>query len=164
MKNLEFARMDYLTKIWNRRYTEELIQKRIRENKKGTFILFDIDRFKMVNDSYGHLTGDDLLIKISESVGQHLGEADVFGRLGGDEFVLWLAGSGDKETDKMRIWEIFESTKFRYSENEVDMDIHCSAGVVFLDDDITCFEEMYSKADKAMYQAKGAGRNTIVIA
>lgn len=164
MKNLEFARTDYLTKIWNRRYTEELIQKRIRENKKGTFILFDIDRFKTVNDSYGHLTGDDLLIKISESVGQHLGEADVFGRLGGDEFVLWLAGSGDKETDKMRIWEIFESTKFRYSENEVDMDIHCSAGVVFLDDDITCFEEMYSKADKAMYQAKGAGRNTIVIA
>lgn len=164
MKNLEFARTDYLTKIWNRRYTEELIGKRIRERKTGIFILFDIDKFKSVNDSYGHLTGDDLLIKISESVGEHLGEGDVFGRLGGDEFVLWLAGSGDKEADKLRIWEIFESTKFRYSEHEVDMDIHCSAGVVFYDDDVTCFEELYSKADKAMYQAKGAGRNTIVIA
>ncbi len=164
MKNLEFARTDYLTKIWNRRYTEELVAKRIRDNKKGIFILFDIDKFKFVNDSYGHLTGDDLLIKISESVGKHLGEEDVFGRLGGDEFILWLAGSDDKEADKIRIWEIFESTKFRYSEKEVDMDIHCSAGVVFFDDEATCFEELYDKADKAMYQAKGAGRNTIVIA
>lgn len=164
MKNLEFARTDYLTKIWNRRYTEELVEKRIRDNKKGIFILFDIDKFKTVNDSYGHLTGDDLLIKISESVGKHLGPEDVFGRLGGDEFVLWLSGSDDKEADKMRIWEIFESTKFRYSEKEVNMDIHCSAGVVFFDDEATGFEELYDKADKAMYQAKGAGRNTIVIA
>lgn len=164
MKNLEFARTDYLTKIWNRRYTEELVEKRIRDNKKGIFILFDIDKFKTVNDSYGHLTGDDLLIKISESVGKHLGPEDVFGRLGGDEFVLWLSGSDDKEADKMRIWEIFESTKFRYSEKEVSMDIHCSAGVVFFDDEATGFEELYDKADKAMYQAKGAGRNTIVIA
>lgn len=164
MKNLEFARTDYLTKIWNRRYTEELVEKRIRDNKKGIFILFDIDKFKTVNDSYGHLTGDELLIKISESVGKHLGPEDVFGRLGGDEFVLWLSGSDDKEADKMRIWEIFESTKFRYSEKEVNMDIHCSAGVVFFDDEATGFEELYDKADKAMYQAKGAGRNTIVIA
>lgn len=164
MKNLEFARTDYLTKIWNRRYAEELIEKRLREDKKGIFILFDIDKFKNVNDSYGHLTGDDLLIKISESVGKHLGENDVFGRLGGDEFVLWLSAGDDAETDKMRVWEIFESTKFRYSERNVDMEIHCSAGVVFADETMNGFEELYDKADKAMYQAKGAGRNTIVIA
>lgn len=164
MKNLEFARTDFLTKIWNRRYTEELINRRIMENKKGIFILFDIDKFKNVNDSYGHLTGDDLLIKISESVTEKLCDGDVFGRLGGDEFVLWLMGSKDKEADKNRIWEIFESTKFHYSEKDVDMEIHCSAGVVFFNDETACFDELYAKADKALYQAKGAGRNTIVIA
>lgn len=164
MKNLEFARTDYLTRIWNRRYTEELIDRRIRESKNGIFMLFDIDKFKNVNDSYGHITGDDLLVKISENVGKHLGETDVFGRLGGDEFVLWLSCSDDKEADKVRIWEIFESTKFRYSEKEVEMDIHCSAGVVFVEEDEMCFEQLYEKADKAMYQAKGAGRNTMVIA
>ena len=84
--------------------------------------------------------------------------------LGGDEFVLWLAGSGDKDADKMRIWEVFESTKFHYTENNLDVNVHCSAGVVFFDDKASCFEELYKKADKAMYQAKGAGRNTIVIA
>ena len=164
MKNLEFARTDFLTKIWNRRYTEELIGKQIRENGKGIFILFDIDKFKTVNDSYGHITGDDLLKKISENVADKLGNNDVFGRLGGDEFVLWLSGSDDKEADKNRVWEIFESTKFRYREKDVEMDIHCSAGVVFLDDNTMSFEELYDRADKAMYQAKGAGRNTIVIA
>lgn len=164
MKNIEFARIDFLTKIWNRRYTEELIGKKIREDKKGIFILFDIDKFKMVNDSYGHITGDDLLIKISENVADKLGSGDIFGRLGGDEFVLWLTGSGDKEADKNRIWEIFESTKFRYREKDIEMDIHCSAGVVFFDDEALGFDELYAKADKAMYQAKGAGRNTIVIA
>ena len=162
MKNLEFARTDYLTRIWNRRYAEELIEKRICDNKNGIFILFDIDKFKNVNDAYGHITGDDLLVKISEKVGEHLKESDVFGRLGGDEFVLWLSGTGDKDADKMRVWEIFESTKFRYSEKDVDMDIHCSAGVVFIDGE-TAFDELYKKADKAMYQAKGAGRNTMVI-
>lgn len=164
MKNLEFARTDFLTKIWNRRYAEELIGKQIRENGKGIFILFDIDKFKTVNDSYGHITGDDLLKKISENVADKLGNNDVFGRLGGDEFVLWLSGSDDKEADKNRVWEIFESTKFRYREKDVEMDIHCSAGVVFLDDNTMSFEELYDRADKAMYQAKGAGRNTIVIA
>ena len=164
MKNLEFARKDFLTKIWNRRYTEELIKKQITEHKNGIFILFDIDKFKSVNDFYGHITGDDLLIKISESVAHKLTAKDIFGRLGGDEFVLWLAGSGDVEADKNRIWEIFESTKLHYSEKDVEMDIHCSAGVVFLDENPTDFDELYAKADKAMYQAKGAGRNTIVIA
>ena len=164
MKNLEFARTDFLTKIWNLRYAEELIGKQIRENGKGIFILFDIDKFKTVNDSYGHITGDDLLKKISENVADKLGNNDVFGRLGGDEFVLWLSGSDDKEADKNRVWEIFESTKFRYREKDVEMDIHCSAGVVFLDDNTMSFEELYDRADKAMYQAKGAGRNTIVIA
>ena len=96
-------------------------------------------------------------------VEKHLGKTDVFGRLGGDEFVLWLAGSGDKDADKMRIWEVFESTKFHYTENNLDVNVHCSAGVVFFDDKASCFEELYKKADKAMYQAKGAGRNTIVI-
>lgn len=164
MQNLEFARTDYLTGIWNRRYTEELIEERIRNNKEGIFILFDIDKFKEINDSCGHMTGDDLLVKVSKSVEKHLGEMDVFGRLGGDEFVLWLAGSGDKDADKIRIWELFESTKCHYVEKNMDMSVHCSAGVVFVDDEATGFEELYEKADKAMYQAKGAGRNTIVIA
>lgn len=164
MKNLEFARTDYLTHIWNRRYTEELIEEKIKNDKDGIFILFDIDKFKSVNDSYGHMTGDDLLVKISSKVTDKLCDGDVFGRLGGDEFVLWLSGSGDKEADKMRVWEIFESTKFQHVEKNVEMDIHCSAGVVFVDDCIKDFEEIYARADKAMYQAKDAGRNTIVIA
>lgn len=164
MKNLEFARTDYLTGICNRRYTEELIGERIENKKNGIFMLFDIDKFKDINDSYGHMTGDELLIKMSENVGKYLGEADVFGRLGGDEFILWLEGSDDSEADKTRIWEIFENTKFHHADKDVDIHVHCSAGAVFFSGETTNFDELYEKADKAMYQAKGAGRNSIVIA
>ena len=164
MKNLEFARTDYLTGICNRRYTEEIIGERIENKKNGIFILFDIDKFKDINDTFGHITGDELLIKMSQKVGKHLGKLDIFGRLGGDEFILWLEGSEDVEADKARIWEVFESTKFRHTDEDVDIQVHSSAGVVFYSGEDTSFEELYEKADKAMYQAKGAGRNSIVIA
>ena len=163
MKNLEFARKDYLTGICNRRYTEELIGERIENKKNGIFILFDIDKFKEINDSYGHITGDEVLVEMSKSVGKYLDEMDVFGRLGGDEFVLWLEGTDDVESDKTRIWEVFESTKVRHTDEDVDIQVHSSAGVVFYSGEDTSFEELYEKADKAMYQAKGAGRNSIVI-
>lgn len=163
MNNLEFARTDYLTQIWNRRYTEELIEDRIDKFKEGIFVLFDVDKFKTVNDSYGHITGDDLLVKISANVKEKLKEDDVFGRLGGDEFVVYLKRSGDEDADKKRVLDVFGATKFHYQERDVEMDIHCSAGVVFFDNRSMTFDELYERADKAMYQAKNAGRDTIVI-
>lgn len=163
MNNLEFARTDYLTQIWNRRYTEELIEDRIDKFKEGIFVLFDVDKFKTVNDSYGHITGDDLLVKISANVKEKLKEDDVFGRLGGDEFVVYLKRSGDEDADKKRVLDVFGATKFHYQERDVEMDIHCSAGVVFFDNRGMTFDKLYERADKAMYQAKNAGRDTIVI-
>lgn len=163
MNNLEFARTDYLTHTWNRRYTEELIEERIEKFREGIFVLFDVDKFKTVNDSYGHITGDDLLVKISANVKEKLQEDDVFGRLGGDEFVVYLKRSGDEEVDKKRVLDVFRTTKFHYKEKDVEMDIHCSAGVVFFVDRTMTFDKLYERADKAMYEAKSAGRDTIVI-
>lgn len=163
LNNIEYARTDYLTQIWNRRYTEELVESKIKQNGKGIFILFDVDKFKKVNDSFGHITGDDLLVKISSKVKGKLQEDDVFGRLGGDEFVVYLKRSGDEIADKKRILDIFNSTKFHYCEKGVEMDIHCSAGVVIFDEKDICFDKLYERADKAMYEAKQSGRDTMVI-
>ncbi len=159
MRNLEFARRDSLTQLWNRRYTKELIESRIRADGHGVFVLVDIDHFKEVNDTYGHITGDHLLTRISDNMTKKLNSRDVLGRLGGDEFVVYISCTGDEEKDKQHIMEVVAATKFHYTEDELDMDIHCSAGaVIFNNPDIT-FGELYEAADRVMYKAKEAGRD-----
>lgn len=162
MKNIMFARVDALTQIWNRRYTEELINKKIKNSGQGIFIIFDVDNFKTVNDLYGHLTGDDLLKKIAESISKNLSEEEVVGRLGGDEFVMYLSG-GDTKEDMEHVSDVLNTIRFSYSENGISMDIHCSAGVTFVKDKNVKFDTLYKEADKALYEAKRAGRNTFRI-
>lgn len=158
MTNIMYAQVDSLTQIWNRRYTEELICKRIKSTGNGLFIIFDIDNFKNVNDIFGHMTGDELLRKISHIVSEKATEDDVFGRLGGDEFVLYL--SGDSSESLIRFDAIFENMKFDYYENDNKIDIHCSAGAAVISNAELTFNDLYEAADKVLYEAKRAGKNT----
>ncbi len=158
MTNIMYARIDSLTQIWNRRYAEELISKRIKANGNGIFVIFDIDNFKSVNDIFGHMTGDELLKKISRIVSEKVTEEDVFGRLGGDEFVLYL--SGDRNNCINRFSEIIENMKFDYYENDNQIEIHCSAGVAIVTDKELTFNHLYEAADKVLYEAKRMGKNT----
>ena len=161
MTNIMYARVDALTQIWNRRYSEELIGKRIKSNGNGLFVIFDIDNFKNVNDIYGHMTGDELLRKISHIVSERAVEDDVFGRLGGDEFVLYLSGP---YADSMnRFTMIMENMKFDYYENETKLKIHCSAGVAVITNSDLTFYDLYEAADKALYDAKKMGKNTYTV-
>ena len=148
--------MDPLTNIWNRRYAEELIAKRVASKGNGVFAIFDIDHFKSVNDVYGHLTGDELLKEICHIVSERITEEDVFGRLGGDEFVLYLAN--DDGFGLQRFADIFESMRFQYSEDDIVMDIHCSAGALLVKDKNSTFDTLYDMADNILYEAKRAGR------
>lgn len=161
MTNIMYARVDSLTQIWNRRYTEELIAKRIKAGISGIFVIFDIDNFKNVNDIFGHMTGDELLRKISHIVSENSSEADVFGRLGGDEFVLYLCG--DYQDSIRRFSEIHKKMRFDYYENDAKIEIHCSAGVAVASHSELTFYDLYEAADKALYDAKRAGKNTYKI-
>ena len=159
MRNLEFARKDSLTQLWNRRYTKELIEGRIKAEGRGVFVLVDVDHFKNVNDTYGHITGDHILTRISDNMSKELNHRDVLGRLGGDEFVVYISCTDDMEADKQRVIKVVEATKFHYTEDELDMDIHCSAGAVIFDNPNITFGELYEAADKVMYKAKEDGRD-----
>ena len=161
MTNLMYARIDALTQTWNRRYSEELISNRIKCNTSGLFSIFDVDDFKIVNDLFGHITGDQLLKKISHVVSESISEEDVFGRLGGDEFVLYL--KGDFDDCLTHFISIMEKLKFNYFENDRKISITCSAGVAKIKGRRTSFTELYESADAALYDAKRSGKSTYKI-
>ena len=161
MTNLMYARVDALTQTWNRRYSEELITNRIKNNGNGLFCLFDVDNFKTINDSFGHITGDQLLKKISHIVCESITDDDVFGRLGGDEFVLYL--KGDFQECINRLNSIIIKLKFNYYENDRKIKIECSAGLAKIQGRRASFNELYESADAALYEAKRLGKGNYKI-
>lgn len=156
MTQLMYARIDSLTQVWNRRYSEELISSRIKSNDNGLFAIFDVDDFKTVNDIFGHITGDQLLRKISHIVCESICDEDVFGRLGGDEFIIYL--KGDFDDCLTHFIAIMEKLKFNYYENDSKISITCSAGVARIKGKRTSFNELYESADAALYDAKRSGK------
>ena len=163
MQNIEYARRDSLTQLWNRRYTEELIASAIKDNGKGIFMIVDVDKFKDINDTYGHITGDEILKLVSSNMQSYLREGEILGRMGGDEFILYLFNTGDYDADVKHINEVVSSTRFFYTEEGIDKNIHCSAGAVFFEDDSIAYETLYNEADKVMYDAKEGGRDAVNI-
>lgn len=154
---------DQLTKIDNRRkfyndFNNELSRCK-RYNTNLSFIMFDIDKFKLVNDNYGHKRGDDVLIEIAKSVKSLLRNEDSFARYGGEEFLIMLVNTDlDKAYAKA---ELIREEISNISFLEVGT-VTISLGVYEITKDISRFDEVFEKLDKAMYNAKIEGRNRTV--
>jgi diguanylate cyclase (GGDEF)-like protein/PAS domain S-box-containing protein len=157
----EKAHKDNLTGIHNRDSFEERFTHEIeyaRENSLPlSLMLFDLDNFKEVNDSYGHQAGDNILVEISSVVSQNIKASDIFARWGGEEFAILLPSTSLEGAYNFaqKLREIIEVNTFSYREN-----ITASFGVAELDsedDKATLFQ----KADKALYTAKANGRNRV---
>ena len=163
-KELEkLATIDKLTGIYNRRRIDEFLQIEMEIAKRHAqglvLILVDIDHFKMVNDTYGHQTGDMVLSETTKTISQNLRKSDIFGRWGGEEFVIICPQTNKNEgftlAEKLRI--AIEKHEFEKIGNKT-----ICLGVAELehnDNEKTLIE----KADKALYEAKNGGRNKTVI-
>ena len=156
---------DGLTQALNKRkLDEELVREfaRARRHQRPlSLILFDIDHFKQVNDTFGHLCGDYVLQQIARMTSERLRPEQVFARAGGEEFVILSpemeVGGTSELAAKLR--HLFEEETFTYA--EVEVKITCSFGVAILQDDMHRPEDLYEAADRAMYMSKGAGRNRV---
>ena len=154
------ANYDSLTKIYNRNMFARLMDKKMVEARvlksRFTFSILDIDKFKAVNDSYGHLVGDDVLKKLAQIIKARIRENDIFARWGGEEFVLMLdidLNKGSEIVENLR--KIIEEKKF-----DVVGRLTCSFGVTEFKADDT-LESITHRADKALYEAKKTGRNKV---
>ena len=155
---------DGLTGIYNRRYIMKLFEKEFKlykSEKKMTCVIFDVDRFKTINDTYGHLIGDIVLKKITKIVIENISFDDLFGRYGGDEFFLIFLEKKDYEVDE--ILEKIRSDIFnlilKIDEKEIRVTI--SLGVARSANEMKESEDMIVEADLALYKAKANGRNRI---
>lgn len=164
---------DALTGINNRRFFDQRLEEEIARNKRLesnlSCLFIDIDRFKKVNDSFGHDVGDTVLKKVAELIRAELRSIDVVCRYGGEEFAVLLSQSGrEKAIDVAeRIRSIIASTSF--ADHNIKTNITVSVGVTTLDfakvngnSNNVIGHDLLLSADKALYQAKQKGRNKVI--
>ena len=157
------ATYDNLTKVYNRTKFNELIENNFNHWKKTSeslcFAIFDIDFFKIVNDDYGHIVGDETLVTFAQTINNLIRDSDIFARWGGEEFTLLLPNTTIEEAyeivEKLRI--IIENTEFTLIGQKT-----CSVGVTQFNesDTVKCVIE---RADEALYEAKETGRNKVCV-
>jgi len=150
---------DYLTNAYNRAYLEERLEQLIQVEKRAFgLILLDIDHFKKVNDTYGHLVGDDVLVHLVEALKGELRRGDTLARFGGEEFIILLPDANHEQTLNIayKLQRYIADLDFENSPN-----ITCSFGVESYDGEQEKRALLLS-ADNALYKAKESGRNTVV--
>lgn len=158
------ANMDSLTNCGNRRAFDIDVQNRLKEfetyARASSLLIMDLDDFKILNDTYGHPTGDAVLRDLSESVRTRLRKSDEFYRLGGEEFAILISDADLQESEKIAD-EIMQAIReFRNQElplYTVSMGVACMKPK----EDIIAWLD---RADQAMYQAKRSGKNKFILA
>lgn len=160
------SRSDSLTGLYNRRYLSELIKRLDAEGEIPTgsaLIMIDLDNFKDINDTYGHLAGDMILTKTGSHIKKHIRKTDIPCRYGGDEFLVFLPGANEEAARNIAEGirnDILDD--FTYSEEGEKIKITVSIG---LSENRVAdsFDGLFLRADAALYQAKRQGRNRISI-
>lgn len=161
------ATYDDLTGLLNRReFNEKLknsVQKALEYQVASVLCYLDLDRFKIVNDTAGHLVGDRLLSELAQLLQSMIRKEDTLGRLGGDEFGLLLEGCCISEAKQICEQLIVAISNYRLKWKTLEFDVGVSIGLVDIYNGSTDAAELLSRADLACYQAKNLGRGRVYI-
>ena len=160
LKNL--SRTDQLTKVSNRMHLDEILQSQhyrfSRDEELTSIILIDIDFFKSVNDEYGHLVGDSVLVEFSSLLEASIRAGDVLGRWGGEEFLIILPHTNLKQAQQLaqKLQKKVDNNIFTTVKHKT-----ASFGVAIFEKDMS-IETVIDIADSGLYRAKESGRNCVV--
>jgi diguanylate cyclase (GGDEF)-like protein len=144
------ANTDPLTEILNRRGITEFVD---NSSAPGAFVLLDLDDFKSVNDLLGHVAGDEILRQVAHDIRSHLREDDIVARIGGDEFCIWIPISQSNSGHILEAAIVHIMARVPFDE----WSIAICGGMALRPQDGTKFEDLYLKADSALYKAKSKG-------
>lgn len=161
------ARHDVLTGLINRREFETRLEAAIKVAQGGgevSAVLFiDLDRFKRVNDTSGHMAGDELLRQLSRQLQSRLRESDTLARLGGDEFGVLLPGNREEGATRLAQGLCHLVSSFHFAWQDKVFTVGASIGVVMVDAESRSVSEVLSAGDRACYAAKAGGRNRVEV-
>jgi diguanylate cyclase (GGDEF)-like protein len=161
----ELVAKDGLTEIYNKRKFDEEFQREfsraVRHRRPLALITFDLDEFKKINDTYGHLCGDFVLKQVAQAARDLVRPEQVFARVGGDEFVILAPETNGVGAQALaqKIRERILSLDYHYG--EIPIAITCSFGVAELGPEMNAPQDLYQAADHALFQGKRGGRNRV---
>lgn len=149
------AATDNMTGLYNRTGGTSKIRDALHERKPGLFCLFDIDKFKLVNDNHGHQVGDQVIIAVAEAMKKTFRDEDILLRLGGDEYVAYLNKVSTEEQGSLAIGRLFAEIEKIKIEAIPDYKISISLGAAFFKKESNLdFDDLYKQADTCTYQSK----------
>jgi len=155
---------DHLTKIANRRYFEDTISKVLEQQpgEKASIILIDVDKFKFINDTYGHDAGDLALVHIADLMKKCTRDGDLPARLGGDEFVIYIKNCGPKSLHRVaeNLRKTVENNPIMWAGVEIPLTLSVGTVNHDIDGEVT-LTQLLKFADEAMYVSKENGRNNV---
>ena len=154
---------DFLTQISNVKGLQTNIKTFISgtnsNNIGGSMFIFDIDNFKMINDTFGHTKGDEFLKKFANELSKAFRAGDIVGRLGGDEFMVFSPTLTNKENIEKKALELVDLFNWTIEEEDKKVKMSVSIGVSVYPKDGNSYEELYKAADKALYYVKKRDKN-----
>lgn len=161
----ESAFKDPLLPVFTRRHFFDLVDEQIKNNKEKEFaiVMLDIDDFKKCNDDYGHLFGDQVLIKVAKVIKNSLGEDDILARYGGEEMVIFLDDASDRDLVFKKVDMIREKIQNNIVMfGEISNSVTSSFGISYYPYDGENIEKVLNAADKRLYEAKRLGKNRVI--
>ena len=163
-KNRELAQLseiDTLTQLYNRRKIDQIMEDTLNaaqaDNQGMAIIILDIDRFKSINDTFGHQMGDEVIVKVTKQLTDNIRENDSIGRWGGEEFLIICP-----DTDREAVETLSERLRMCIASHDfnINMQVTCSFGITLLNDNDTV-TTLLKRADDGLFHSKESGRNCI---
>ena len=161
------SQTDGLSQLFNRSHWESCLQAEYkrwtRSHHASCLVMIDIDNFKDINDSYGHLVGDVVIRHVSSLIRDHVRETDISGRYGGEEFTVLLADThiNNAQIFAERLRKEIENSIVKY--NDIEIKYTVSMGIAEVESTMKTYEKWVECADAAMYKAKGSGKNKVCL-
>ncbi|WP_242106361.1 diguanylate cyclase [Aliiroseovarius subalbicans] len=166
-KHLSLALQDPLTGVYNRRYAQTYLSRIAAQSAAAelpfALMVLDLDRFKAVNDTHGHMVGDEVLVEVARRLGANVREIDLLARIGGEEFVIAMPETNAAQAARVaeRLRRVVGDAPVRSPSKGIDISVTMSIGVAVGGAAGTSVEDLMESADNALYASKSEGRNQV---